>query len=116
MNSELSAWISKQNLLAPLPRQLDRELIQTLVEYPALRIERIVSTGQSSPVGFWYDQSEHEWVTLLSGAATLEFEDRSVELRPGDQYLIPAHCKHRVAWTDPEQTTVWLAVFWSTHK
>ncbi len=97
MNSQPNSWLSKQNLLEQLPRQLDQEQIETLVEYPALRIERIVSTGQSSPDGFWYDQNEHEWVTLLSGAATLEFEDRSVGLRPGDQWLIPAHCKHRVA-------------------
>lgn len=101
------------NLLAPLTGTLDQELIDTLVEQPNLRIERIVSTGQSSPENFWYDQQEHEWVTLLSGGATLEFEDQRLELRPGDHLLIPAHRKHRVAWTDPTLTTVWLAVFWT---
>jgi cupin 2 domain-containing protein len=44
------------NLLAPLPRQLDAEQIIALVANENLRIERIVSTGQASPRGFWYDQ------------------------------------------------------------
>jgi cupin 2 domain-containing protein len=29
---------------------------------------------------------------------------------PGDWLEIPARCRHRVAWTDPNQETVWLAV------
>ncbi len=50
-------------------------------------------------------------MVLLSGAARLLFEGEAAarELRPGDYLLIPAHCRHRVEWTDPEQTTVWLA-------
>ncbi|MNJ73825.1 Cupin domain protein [compost metagenome] len=49
---------------------------------------------------------------LLSGSAGLRLEHESAErvLRPGDFVEIPAHCKHRVEWTDSQQATVWLAV------
>jgi cupin 2 domain-containing protein len=100
------------NLLASLPARLDAEQIIALVANENLRIERIVSTGQASPRGFWYDQPWAEWVLVLAGAAGLVFEGEAEPrvLRPGDYLLIPAHRRHRVAWTDPEQPTVWLAV------
>ena len=72
-----------------------------------------MSTGQVSPPDFWYDQAENEWVLVLRGHAKLEFEDaREIELLPGDHVLIPAHEKHRVVWTCPDEPTVWLAVFY----
>ena len=100
------------NLLASLPARLDAEQIIALVANENLRIERIVSTGQASPPGFWYDQAWAEWVLVLAGAAGLVFEGEAEPrvLRPGDYLLIPAHRRHRVAWTDTEQPTVWLAV------
>jgi cupin 2 domain-containing protein len=101
---------STQNLLAGLPVQLPTELFTVLLQAPAVRIERIVSQGHASPEGFWYDQEQHEWVLVLQGAARLRFEDRLVEMRPGDCLNIPAHQKHRVDWTTPEEPTVWLAV------
>jgi cupin 2 domain-containing protein len=100
------------NLFDTTNQRLPDELVSTLVNRPGLRIERIVSQGHNSPNGFWYDQDEHEWVVLLQGAATLRYEESIVALRPGDWQLIPAHRKHRVDWTDPEQTTIWLAVFY----
>lgn len=99
------------NLLADIPANLPQELFQTLIEAGNVRIERIVSHGHKSPDGFWYDQSADEWVLLLRGAARLEFDDgRTQRLAPGDHSWIPAHARHRVAWTDPDQPTVWLAV------
>lgn len=88
------------------------EAFLNLLERPAVRIERIVSNGQASPPGFWYDQEQAEWVILLSGEATLRFENeaRIHSLKPGDYLLIPARRRHRVEWTDPTQTTIWLAV------
>ena len=76
------------------------------------RLERIVSNGQATPPGEWYDQDTHEWVALLSGGAGLRFEDEAEPrvLRPGDYLLIPAHRRHRVEWTDPGTPTVWLAL------
>jgi cupin 2 domain-containing protein len=75
-------------------------------------LERIVSTGQATPEGRWYDQERNEWVAVLSGSAGLLFEGEAGirVLRPGDHVLIPAHRRHRVAWTDPQQQTVWLAI------
>lgn len=77
-----------------------------------VRIERIVSTGQASLPGFWYDQPEDEFVVLLTGAAVLRFEDgdRRLDLRPGDWIEIPAHVRHRVDSTQADPPTVWLAV------
>jgi cupin 2 domain-containing protein len=99
------------NLFADLPSNLPEELVEVLVESEHFRIERIVSTGHASPEGFWYDQAEAEWVMLQKGAARLRFETGMIEMKPGDFLLIPAHQRHRVEWTAPNQPTVWLAVF-----
>ncbi len=101
------------NLFAELPHSLQEERTENLAVTKNVRIERIVSTGQASPAEFRYDQSEHEWVVILQGEAEIEFEvpeDRR-RMKPGDYVLIPAHRKHRVAWTSPDEPTVWLAVF-----
>ena len=87
------------------------ERFDALLERPGLRVERIVSHGQMSPPGFWYDQPQDEWVIVLHGAARLELEgEPECHLSPGDHVLIPAHCRHRVAWTADGEPTVWLAV------
>lgn len=98
------------NLFADLPGRLPEELFTTLLAAGRLRIERIVSFGHASPEGYWFDQDQHEWVLLLQGAARLQFEDDEVELRPGDFLNIPAHRRHRVEWTTPDEPTVWLAI------
>lgn len=101
------------NLFADLPTNLKDELATVLAENQHVRIERIVSSGHASPESFWYDQDEHEWVIVLQGEAKLLFDDgQSAQMQPGDHLLIPAHCRHRVAWTSPDELTVWLAVFY----
>ncbi|MDF7798089.1 cupin domain-containing protein [Pontiellaceae bacterium B1224] len=100
------------NLFSNIPEELPEELVDVLTESSNVRIERIMSDGHTSPDDFWYDQVQNEWVLLVSGSATLEFEDRSVELKPGDYLLIPAHQKHRVAATSETEKTIWLAVFY----
>lgn len=102
------------NLLSKLPQQLPEELTTVLQKGHGVRIERIISTGHKSPEGFWYDQPEHEWVLLLQGSARLQFEDRVVQMMPGDSINIPAHEKHRVECTSPDEPTVWLAVFYGS--
>ena len=101
------------NLFANLPTSLPEELVENLAESDAIRIERIVSTGQNSPEGFWYDQDEHEFVVVLNGEATLLFEgsEQAIQMKPGDFINIPARRKHRVESTSPNGPTVWLAVF-----
>jgi cupin 2 domain-containing protein len=100
------------NLFADLPTSAAEEEFTTLLTLPGARVERIVSTGQASPPGFWYDQDETEFVILLAGAAGLLFEGERAPriLHPGDYVEIPPHVRHRVEWTDAIQPTVWLAV------
>jgi cupin 2 domain-containing protein len=104
--------VNHGNLLAPLPRDNVDEVIEALVQGAGLRIERIVSTGQASPSGFWYDQADDEFVVLLTGSAVLRFEesDRRLDLGPGDWVEIPAHVRHRVEATQADPPTVWLAI------
>ncbi|MFL9823836.1 cupin domain-containing protein [Rhodoplanes sp. SY1] len=104
--------ITSGNLFAGSETRRAEEVIATLLATPDLKIERIVSHGQASPPGFWYDQAWGEWVVLLSGTATLRFEKEAAprDLRPGDFVHIPAHARHRVDATDPDGATVWLAV------
>jgi cupin 2 domain-containing protein len=102
------------NLFAELPQQLANELITTLLEAAPIRIERIISQGHASPAGFWYDQDQHEWVAVLQGAARLRVEDEVVDMKPGDFIHIPAHRRHRVEWTTPDEPTIWLAVYYAT--
>ena len=101
-----------KNVFDELPQHLPKELVQALLSAAHVRIERIVSHGHASPEGFWYDQGRHEWVMVLKGAARLRFEDGTVEMRPGDFLNIPAHTKHRVDWTSPNEPTVWLGVIY----
>jgi len=106
------------NLFAPIPPHIAEEIFQVLLETKNFRLERIVSTGQATPPGEWYDQDTHEWVVLLTGGAGLRFEDELEPrvLRPGDHLLIPAHCRHRVEWTDTVEPTVWLALHYNLSR
>jgi cupin 2 domain-containing protein len=102
------------NLFSRLPDARDAEQVDELLNRAGLRLERIVSHGQASPPGFWYDQDEGEFVLLIAGAARLRFADESEArpLQPGDWVDIAPHRRHRVEWTDPATPTVWLALFY----
>ena len=101
------------NLFTNLPNDLSNEVFTDLVTSHSVRIERIVSSGQSSPESGWYDQDENEWVLVLEGFGTIVFEDGTEKtLCKGDYLTIPAHQKHKVSKTDPDNLTIWLAVFY----
>ncbi len=101
------------NLNDDIPAELPQEIFSDLLTAGSVRIERILSRGQTSPESGWYDQDEHEWVLVLQGGGELTFDNGDViRLGPGDYLNIPAHCRHRVSWTDPDQTTLWVAVFY----
>ena len=104
--------LEKGNLLS-LPAYLpNEEVFEELFCAASFRVERIISTGQASAPGFWYEQEEDEWVALLQGEALLEFEDGSIEtLRGGNWIFLPAHLRHRVGSTSVEPPCIWLAVF-----
>jgi cupin 2 domain-containing protein len=100
------------NLFADIPSRLPNELVTILLESASIRIERIVSHGHTSPTNFWHDQDKAEWVIVLKGAARIRFEggEGSIEMKAGDFVTVPAHKRHRVEWTTPDEQTIWLAV------
>ncbi len=100
------------NILTPPAVPPSAETFEGLLRGENFKLERIVSTGQATPQGQWYDQDTDEWVLLLSGAARLRFdgEDELLAMQPGDYVNIPAGVRHRVEWTDPDRAAVWLAL------
>ncbi len=97
------------NLPNPLPSD---EVFTDLISAVRVRIERIVSSGQTTPAGEWYDQDRDEWVALIQGAAVLEYENgEKLRLSAGDHLLIPAHCRHRLDFTSENPPCIWIAVF-----
>ncbi len=102
------------NMFEAVPSNLKNEQFDELLRAGNVRIERIVSQGHTSPETGWYDQEENEWVLVLEGSGTILFEDnRRVTLQKGNFLDIPAHSKHRVIWTDPDERTVWLTVHYT---
>ena len=100
------------NLLANLPCAQETEQSETLLSMGPVRIERIVSAGQVTPEGVWYDQNGDEWVAVLQGSATLSFDDGrgDAHLSAGGWICLPAGCRHRVRATSTDPVCIWLAV------
>ena len=99
-------------LFEHLPDSFDDEQFLPLFQGGSFRLLRIVSNGHSTPEGEWLDQDDDEWVLVLKGAAMVRIqgEEKAHGLAPGDYLFLPAHCRHRVEWTAPDQPTVWLAL------
>lgn len=95
-----------------LPKPSEEEVFEKIIEQENFLLERIISTGQQSSAGFWYEQERDEWVVLLQGKATLEFQQtqEKLHLTAGDSILLPALCKHRVSYTSSEPPCIWLAL------
>jgi cupin 2 domain-containing protein len=99
------------NLFENLPALAKEEEFTELLVRPNIRIERIVSNGQSTPDDAPFKQDHDEWILLLRGAASLWIDgDGERDLYPGDHMLIPARCTHRVTKTARNEPTVWLAI------
>jgi cupin 2 domain-containing protein len=89
----------------------DGELFEALLTRENITIERIISTGQTTPTGQWYNQEQDEWVILLQGEAELSYDDGTrYQLDAGDYLWIPNHQKHRVEYTSTEPPCIWLAI------
>ncbi len=100
------------NLFAYLGDAIEEEKNDILYCNDAVRVERIVSNGQISPAGFWYDQGEDEWVAVLQGEGHIQYENGEVTvLRTGDWILLPAGMRHRVSYTSQVPPCIWLCVF-----
>jgi cupin 2 domain-containing protein len=106
------------NLFEQLPADLKEEAFDSLIRTGQLKVERIVSKGHVSAERFWYDQAHNEWVVVLKGAAIVQVEreqgSEDCRLEPGDFLNLPAHTRHRVAWTTPDTETVWLAIHYQS--
>ncbi|EDZ63639.1 protein containing Cupin domain [Sulfurimonas gotlandica GD1] len=103
--------MKKSNIFANIPTEINEELFEDIISKDGIKIERIVSKGHTTTEFEWYNQNGDEWVIVLKGEAVLEFEDADeVRLKEGDYLNIPAHTKHKVSWTKPDEETVWLAI------
>ena len=101
------------NIFSDIPPNLPNEIFDDIVTTDQLRIERIISKGHTSPDKGWYDQSENEWLIVLSGYGVIEFINGvKTTLKRGDYLNINAHKKHRVIETSADEATVWLAIFY----
>lgn len=100
------------SILTELPTDKEQEHFQDLLTRPGVKLERIVTYGQVTPPGEWYDQAWDEWVMMVQGEAKLLLEQDAqlLHMKPGDHVLLPAHCRHRVEWTPEDQATIWLAL------
>jgi len=101
-----------RNIFSEIPNSINGEMFEIMIRNEHFILERIISSGQATPPGEWFDQDTNEWVILLRGGAGLIFEDEADEfvMHPGDYVHIPAHRRHRVGWTDSKEKTVWLAI------
>ena len=100
--------VNLYDLPEPLPAE---ELFTDLIPDRGVKIERIVSSGQTTPPGHWYDQDRDEWVILIQGSAVLQYQEgEEVTLSAGDHHLISAHRRHRVAYTSATPPCIWIAV------
>ena len=86
------------------------ELFEILAQGPeGLVLERIVSNGQTTPPGQWYEQTCDEWVAVLRGSARIAYEDgEEVPLEQGGCLLLPAGRRHRVSYCS--SPCIWLAL------
>ena len=61
--------IKIENIFQGLPEKPTKnEIFETLLENNSLKIQRIISTGQTTPEGEWYDQVTDEWVYCFRAA------------------------------------------------
>ncbi len=98
------------NIFKNLPANTKEEIFEDLLNHNNIKIERIISSGQTTPEESPYIQDQAEWVIVLKGKADVIFCDSGKEhnLTEGDYLFIPAKCSHRVTYTADE--TIWLAI------
>ncbi len=97
--------------LFELPTALPEAEVAEKIADGDFMMERILSSGQTTPVNEWYDQEKDEWVAILQGEARILFEnEEEIALKAGDYILIKAHEKHRVTYTSATPVCIWLAI------
>ncbi|MFZ4398615.1 MAG: cupin domain-containing protein [Bacteroidales bacterium] len=102
----------KNNIFDIIQPFSDKELIDILFKNENIIIERIISFGNPSPDGFWYNQPNNEWVILLTGEAEIEYKNGDkIYLKAGDYLLIPSNQEHRVSYTSKSPNCTWLCFY-----
>jgi len=105
-----------ENIFKDIKIDKNNEQFFDLLKTENIRIEKIVSNGQTSPKDFWYDQDENEFVIVLKGEAILEIKQnidtKEYYLKEGDFLEIKSNVNHRVKYTSLDKPTIWLAVFY----
>lgn len=100
----------RNNIFENILTDAENERIEVIANNEDIVIERIISYGNITPEGYWYNQDKNEWVLLLCGEAKIEFRDKKIiDLKAGDYLMIAAHQEHRVVYTSKEPNCVWLA-------
>ncbi len=85
------------------------EKVIVLLDNSSTRIERIYSYGEVSPVGFYYNQDEDEFVKIEEGNAIIEVEGKEIVMNKGDELFFFFFSKHRINYTS--DNCVWYCVF-----
>ncbi|MEK6888897.1 MAG: cupin domain-containing protein [Nanoarchaeota archaeon] len=105
--------VKKGNIFSKEPSDKSKEIFETIIQSKNCKIERIISHGQETTKGKWYNQEENEFVIVLKGNAKILFENKeTIALKEGDYIDIPKNIKHRVEETSDKEGTIWLAVFY----
>lgn len=86
-----------------------KEIVEMLKENENVRIEKIISTGQTTD---WMEQEQEEFVMLIQGEAIIEYKNKKQELRAGDTVIIKKNEKHRVVYTSENPCCIWICVFY----
>ncbi len=86
----------------------NEELLEILEENKNVKIERIISTGQTTE---WMSDEKKEFVILVQGKAAIEFKDRKVYLEKGDTLLIEEKEFHRVSYTSRNPHCIWICIY-----
>jgi len=107
--------MKSSNIFANIASSVNGEVFEDIISKENIQIQRIISSPNSGDTSKWYDQDTDEWVIVLQGSAIITFENKDkTHLNAGDYLNIPAHTKHQVSWTTPDEKTIWIAIHYNT--
>ena len=111
---------------------VNEEIIKILFKNENVKIEKIISTGQTTD---WQESNKNEFVILVQGNAEIEHYDNRIcedknfktnenimknlkntndmklQLGKGDIILIKKGERHRVSYTSKNPCCVWICIF-----
>ena len=111
---------------------VNEEIIKILFKNENVKIEKIISTGQTTD---WQESNKNEFVILVQGNAEIEYYDNRIcedkkfktnenimknlnntndmklQLGKGDIILIKKGERHRVSYTSKNPCCIWICIF-----